>query len=111
MPVANNILTGAILAPLLAILSALSLTSLQRGLEYISHLAKTPQKGVLRDLKPYIKQVDTVLERIFAGQKFSVTTTNILLMAVVILLLALLLEGSEKPKKVQVVKKAAEKSD
>lgn len=44
MPVANNILTGAILAPLLAILSALSLTSLQRGLEYISHVAKSPQK-------------------------------------------------------------------
>lgn len=105
MPVANNLLTSAILAPLITILSAISLASLQRALEWVTSIAKTPQKGYLRELKPYFKSLDTIIERIFAGQKFSVTTTNILLMGIIILLLAVLLEGSEKPKKVVVVDK------
>ena len=99
MPVANNILNSAILAPLVFLLSAVSLASLQRGFEWVSHVAKTPQKaGYLKDLRPYIKHLDTIIERIFAGNKFNITTTNVLLMTVAVLLLALLMEGSEKPK-------------
>eukprot|EP01031_Cornospumella_fuschlensis_P027032 gene27032-32665_t len=105
MPVANNLLAGTVLAPVLALLSALSLSFLQRALDWVSSVAKNPQKGYLRQIKPYMKVVDTTMERIFAGNKFVPTTTNILLMAVVILLLALLLEGGEKPKTVRIVEK------
>ncbi len=44
MPVANNILTSVILAPIITILSAVSLSTLQRGLEWVSSVAKNPQK-------------------------------------------------------------------
>jgi hypothetical protein len=43
MPIANNLLTSAILAPLVTILSAISLASLQRAIEWVSAIAKTPQ--------------------------------------------------------------------
>jgi hypothetical protein len=44
MPVANNLFTGAILAPLVTILSAISLATLQRAIEWVSAIAKNPQK-------------------------------------------------------------------
>ena len=45
MAIFNNILTSVILAPIVTILSALSLSTLQRGLDYITSIAKNPQKG------------------------------------------------------------------
>jgi len=44
MPVFTNVLASAMLAPFVTILSALSLSSLQRALEWISAIAKNPQK-------------------------------------------------------------------
>jgi len=102
MPLANNILTSAILAPLVTILSAISLVSLQRATEWVKSIATTPQKGHFRTIKPYMKQFDALLDRLLAGNKFDVTTTDLLLMAIVVLLLCLLFETSEarneKPK-------------
>ena len=106
MPIANNILNAAILAPLVFLLSAVSLASVQRGFEWVAMIAKTPQKaGYLKDMRPYIKHLDTIIERIFGGNKFNITTTNVLLMTIAVLLLALLMEGGEKPKTVRVVTK------
>jgi hypothetical protein len=67
MPVANNIFAAALLAPLVAILGAISLATLQRSLEWVTSIAQNPQKGYLRQLRPYMKSVDTIIERIFAG--------------------------------------------
>eukprot|EP01038_Epipyxis_sp_PR26KG_P008734 gene8734-11800_t len=105
MPVANNLLTSVILTPFITVLSALSLATLQRGLEWISSIAKTPQKGFLRQIKPYMKSLDVIIERIFGGNKFTVNTTNILLMTVAVLLFCLLLENNEKPKNFKIVEK------
>jgi hypothetical protein len=44
MPVANNIFTGAILAPFVTILAAISLGAVQRAIEYVAFVAKNPQK-------------------------------------------------------------------
>lgn len=44
MPVASNLLAGTVLAPILAVLSALSLSFLQRALDWVSNVAKNPQK-------------------------------------------------------------------
>jgi hypothetical protein len=44
MPLANNLLTGAILAPVLTVLAAISLATVHRGIEWVSFVAKTPQK-------------------------------------------------------------------
>lgn len=44
MVVASNIFNGALLAPLVAILGAISLATLQRSMEWITSIAKTPQK-------------------------------------------------------------------
>lgn len=46
MPVVSNLFTGAILSPLLTMLAAVSLATLQRSLDWISHIAKNPQKYV-----------------------------------------------------------------
>mmetsp|Transcript_23501 Transcript_23501/g.21373 ORF Transcript_23501/g.21373 Transcript_23501/m.21373 type:complete len:119 (-) Transcript_23501:32-388(-) len=100
-----SIIIAVVTGPLIAVLSGISLVNLQRGLEAISSIAKTPQKGVLRQLKPYFKQLDLILDNAFGGSKFTISPTNILLMGVIILLLALLLENSEKPKEVVVRKK------
>ena len=54
-------------------------------------------------MKPFFKNVDTVLERVFAGSKFTVSATNILLMGILIVLICLILEGAEKPPKRVVV--------
>jgi hypothetical protein len=72
-----------------------------------------------------VKQLDSIFERLLAGEfilyfltisldaydcgignKFTPTATNILLMGVIILLIALMLEGAEKPKRVQVIDKS-----
>lgn len=105
MPIASNLLTSVILAPVVTVLSALSLATVQRAMDWISSIAKTPQKGTLRQIKPFIKNVNMVMERIFKDNKFEPTATNILLTAIIILLLCSLLEGAEKPKKVVVVDK------
>jgi hypothetical protein len=73
------------------------LVSLQRGIEWIQSISTTPQKGTLRQIKPFVKKVNVVLERILQGVKFEVTTTDILLMAIIVLLIASLLEASERP--------------
>ena len=44
MPVANNILTAVVLGPLIAVLSGVSLATLQRTLEWVTAIATTPQK-------------------------------------------------------------------
>ena len=46
MPIANNLLTGGIIAPFITILAGVSLATLQRSIEWISSIAKTPQKLV-----------------------------------------------------------------
>jgi hypothetical protein len=63
-------------------------------------------------MKPFFKSVDTVLEKVFAGNKFQVNATNILLMGILIALICLLLEGAEnsKPKRVVVVDQKAKKA-
>lgn len=69
-----------------------------------------PYRGTLRQMKPFLKSVDTALERILAANKFTVNTTNILLMAIVIVLIALLLENSTKPPKRVVVVETKKKT-
>lgn len=68
MPAFSNLLTSVILSPFLIVFSALSLTSFQRATEYITTVAKSPQKGYMRTIKPYFKYVDTLLERLFDGK-------------------------------------------
>ena len=60
----------------------------------------------MKQLRPYAKNLNVVLEKLMGGQKFTVNATTILLMAIVILMLCFLLEGNEKPKKVRVVSNA-----
>eukprot|EP01033_Poteriospumella_lacustris_P003118 gene3118-2291_t len=109
MPVSTNIFAAAVMAPFITVMSAVVLATLQRAIDWVAFIAKTPQKGTLKQIKPFMKQADVFLERIFAGNKFTVTTTNILLMMVAILLLVLILEGAEKPKNVRVVTTKREK--
>jgi len=87
--------------------SALSLSVLQRSIEWVASIAKTPQAGFLRQAKPAFKKINLFLDKIFAGNKFDITTTDILLMAIVILLICLVLGESDKP---QVVVRAAPKA-
>ena len=44
MPVATNLMTSVVIAPIVTILSAISLSTIQRIIDYISQIAKTPQK-------------------------------------------------------------------
>mmetsp|Transcript_7016 Transcript_7016/g.11739 ORF Transcript_7016/g.11739 Transcript_7016/m.11739 type:complete len:116 (-) Transcript_7016:138-485(-) len=112
MPVANNVFAAALLAPLITVLGAISLATLQRTFEWITAIAENPQKGYLRQIRPYCKSLDTIIERIMGGNKFTVSTTHILLMAIVICLLCLLLESADKPKRMVVVdKKKSSKVD
>lgn len=100
MSVASNVMTGVILAPLVTLLSGLSLSVLQRGFEWVSSIAKTPQKGFMRQIKPFMKRLDEFFDRLLGGNKFTVNATNMLLMAIVVLLLAHLLTLMEnKPTK------------
>lgn len=103
MSVASNVMTSVILAPLVTLLAGLSLSVLQRGFEWVSSIAKTPQKGLMRQIKPFVKRVDEFLDRLLGGNKFTVNATNMLLMAIVVLLLAHLLTLMEnKPTKKRV---------
>ena len=95
MPVASSIMSSVLMAPGVTLISCLSLVSLQRGIEWVQSIAHTPQKGLKRQIKPYIKQIDQVLERVLNGVKFEFTTTDVLLMAIVVLLIAVLLEFGE----------------
>ena len=61
-------------------------------------------------MKPFFKNVDTVLDRVFAGNKFTVNATNILLMAILIAMICLILESVEKPPKRVVVVENKKKS-
>jgi|SaaInlStandDraft_6_1057023.scaffolds.fasta_scaffold22740_2 hypothetical protein len=78
-------------------------------------VAKSPQKGVLRQIKPYIKKIDLLLERIFQGNKFEITSTEVLLMGVIIMLICLTIELAEQAKNpkviVKTIKEKSEKSD
>ncbi len=49
MPVANNIITAAIIAPLIAVLSTISLATLQRSVDWVAAIAKNPQKYLYFD--------------------------------------------------------------
>jgi hypothetical protein len=44
MPVASNLFSAALIAPIVAVLGAISLATLQRSLEWVSAIAKNPQK-------------------------------------------------------------------
>lgn len=107
MSAASNLLSSVILAPAVTLLAGLALSVVQRGFEWVSTIAKTPQKGALRQIKPYVKQLDAFLERLLGGNKFTVNTTNMLLMAIVIVLIAILLATGENKEK-QLKKKKAE---
>ena len=88
---------SALLAPLVTMLSALSLASLQRGIEWVASISHTPQAGTMRKMKPFIKKLDLVIKRIMGENKFEVTTTEILLMSIVICLLVVTFENSDRP--------------
>jgi hypothetical protein len=47
--------------------------------------------------------LDTIIDRVLGGNKFTVNATNILLMAILIALICSLLENAEKPAKRVVV--------
>lgn len=121
MPVVQNLLSAVIGAPVVTLLAALSLSVFQRSLEWIASIAENPQKGTMRQLKPYFKQANMIIERLLAGagsgekggSKFAVDSTTIMLTAVVICLLCLLFEnaGAEKPKVVRVVSKKEDKEN
>jgi hypothetical protein len=95
--VAENIMKSALLAPLVTMMSALSLSALQRSIEWVSSIARTPQVGYLRKIKPYIKKLDLVIVRIMGENKFEITTTEILLMAIVIVGLVNVFENADRP--------------
>jgi hypothetical protein len=76
--------------------SALSLSALQRSIEWVASIAKTPQTGMLKDARPLFKKLNIFFERIFAGNKFEITSTEILLMAIVILMICLVIDTSDR---------------
>jgi hypothetical protein len=50
-------------------MSGLSLTVLQRTLEWIASIAKDPSpKGYFRTMKPYARQLHDVLDRVMGGE-------------------------------------------
>jgi hypothetical protein len=61
-------ITAVMVAPVVCILSALSLTVWQRSLEWVTSLAKNPSpQGFFKTIKPYMKQLDGILDRIMGG--------------------------------------------
>lgn len=91
--VGSNFLSSIILAPFVLIMSAVSLSTLQRGLDWITRVATTPQSGTIRKIKPYVKQVNAFFERILEGNRFTINSTDVVLMAIAILLLCLVFES------------------
>lgn len=69
--IVSNLLTSVMMGPVVVVLSALSLTVLSRSMEWVSSVAKNPSppKGLLRDLKPYMKNVYSVMERVMGGEE------------------------------------------
>ena len=55
-------------------------------------------------MKPYIKKIDILFERIFAGNKFEITSTEVLLMAIVIMLIATTIESADPARNKVIVK-------
>lgn len=111
MPGVTSVMTSVLLAPLVVLMSSLSLVSLQRGVEWVQNISTTPQKGTLKTIKPYVKQLNVLLERILGNLKFEVTTTGILLMAIVVLLIASLIDANERAVEQDAVLKASVKAE
>ena len=76
-------------------------------MEWIASIAHSPQKGYLRQMKPVIKKIDIFLERLFAGNKFEVTSTEVLLMAIIIMLIVVTIETADAAKNPKVIVKTA----
>lgn len=76
-------------------------------MEWIASIAHTPQKGYLRQAKPFIKKLDILFSRIFDGNKFEITSTEILLMAIVIMLIVVTIESAEQARNPKVIVKNA----
>lgn len=106
--VVSNIMTSILMAPFVTIMAAVPLAMIQRGMEWITFIAKNPQKGNLKVARPYIQQLDKILERILSGNKFTINSTNILLMGVIVCLLALMLQ-KQAPAVVRVAKQNEKK--
>jgi hypothetical protein len=65
----RNLFTAVLVAPVVCVMSGLSLTVLQRTLEWIASIAKDPSpKGYFRTLKPYARQLHDVLDRVMGGK-------------------------------------------
>jgi len=92
----SNLMTSILMAPFVTIMAAVPLAMIQRGMEWITFIAKNPQKGNLKTIRPYVQQFDKILERILAGNKFTINSTNILLMGVIICLLALAMTKAQE---------------
>lgn len=100
------------LGPVVVTLSALSLSVLCRSMEWINSIAKDPTpKGFMRDIKPYMKSVQTIMERIFGGKEVQVNTTSIMLMAVVVVLICMMLTSAEIAAKKPAAVKSSEKKN
>ena len=111
MVFAETLMKSGLIAPLVVMLSALSLSALQRSIEWISSIARTPQAGTLRKLKPFIKKLDLVIVRIMGENKFEITTTEILLMGIIIVVLCVIFESADRPTKFVVANKKDKKKD
>jgi hypothetical protein len=46
MPVSTNIFAAAVMAPFITVMSAVVLATLQRAIDWVAFIAKTPQKYV-----------------------------------------------------------------
>ena len=85
---------------------------MQRSIQWVASIAHTGQKGYLKQLKPFIKKIDLLFERIFAGNKFEITSTEVLLMSIVIMLIVVAMEiayAAQNPKPI-VVKSTTSKA-
>lgn len=122
MSAISSIVSAALFAPFVSILSAVILSAMQRGTEYITLIATQPQKGHLRTLRPYFKNVNMFLERLLPsenvnakGPDMKVTLLTVLLMTLIICVIALIFEQAPKTDnkvyKVVSNKKSNDKSD
>ena len=80
-------------------------------MEWVATIAKKPQSdAVLKKLRPAFKTLNNLLDRIFADNKFEMTSTEILLMAIVIMLLCLYMKPSA-PVQVNITPQPQPKTD
>ena len=96
MPLGNSGLTAIVLAPMCTFLSAISLVLIQRATDFVKLVATTPQRGFYRQIKPFMKSLNTLIERTMGEEPFKINSTTILLMTIAVLLLVGLLEGAER---------------